>query len=135
MNDKSYVGLGFTVCPICGEKDNSTVLLDKRLKKSLERENFMGYENCSNCAKKIEDGYMALVESDSKVATNVKEISGGEVSRTGRMAWFKRSAWKGLFEMEIPPEGTPMVYVELGVLAMLNDSYEKQFGVPPPTEG
>lgn len=43
---KSYVGSGFSLCPVCGIKHDEVVLLDKRLSNSLERENFMGWAMC-----------------------------------------------------------------------------------------
>lgn len=47
MAEKSYVGMGFTVCPFCGhENEENCILLDGRLRPTLERRNFMGFSLC-----------------------------------------------------------------------------------------
>lgn len=47
MAEKSFVGLGFTVCPFCGkENEENCVLLDSRMKNTLDRRNFMGFALC-----------------------------------------------------------------------------------------
>lgn len=47
MAELSHVGMGYTVCPHCGERSEvNCILLDMRLKKSLSRMNFMGFVLC-----------------------------------------------------------------------------------------
>lgn len=36
--ERSYVGMGYALCPVCGTKHDEVVLLDKRLRDSLPRE-------------------------------------------------------------------------------------------------
>lgn len=47
MAEKSYVGMGFTVCPFCGkENEENYILLDSRMKNTLDKRNFMGFSLC-----------------------------------------------------------------------------------------
>lgn len=55
---KSYVGMTYTVCPLCGERDHDGLLIDATLKDSLERENFTGYKLCEKCLK---PGYIPVI--------------------------------------------------------------------------
>lgn len=56
MAEKSYVGLGFTVCPFCGkENEENCVLLDTRMKNTLDKRNFMGFKLCEEHEKTAKD--------------------------------------------------------------------------------
>lgn len=60
MAEKSFVGLGFTVCPFCGkENEENCVLLDSRMKNTLDKRNFMGFALCEE-HKAIAENYDAV---------------------------------------------------------------------------
>ena len=47
MGTKSHVGMEQNVCPVCGKAfDTGTILLDRRLRNSLERKTVTGWSLC-----------------------------------------------------------------------------------------
>lgn len=63
---KSYVGLGYEVCPICGAEHTETVLLDTRMKDSLEHHNHTGWSLCPDHQAQADRGFVFLVEMVSE---------------------------------------------------------------------
>ena len=57
---KSYVGMGYKSCPVCHIKHDKVILLDRRLKSSLNDNVFMGYELCVE-HKKMSEEYLTVV--------------------------------------------------------------------------
>ncbi len=61
MNDKSHVSLERRVCLVCGTHfDTGSVLLDKRLRASMERYTTTGWGLCAEHQKLFDDGFVAL---------------------------------------------------------------------------
>lgn len=93
---KSHVGMGYEVCPICLTKHDETVLLDKRLRNTLERDNFTGFSLCPPC-KELSEEYVAIViitdDENSKVTLQT-------ANRTGEIIHIKRVACRKIFNME-----------------------------------
>jgi len=74
---KSHVGMEQKVCPVCGTAfDTGTILLDKRLRNSLERKTVTGWDLCPEHAKLWKKGYIALVECDPEKST----FTGGTIT-------------------------------------------------------
>ncbi len=65
---KSYVAMGYKTCPVCHIKHDEVVLLDRRMKNSLENNVFMGYELCPEHAKLSVD-YLTVVGGQDGVFT------------------------------------------------------------------
>lgn len=65
---KSYVGMGYKTCPVCHVKHDEVILLDRRMKNSLENSIFMGYELCPEHMKMC-DEYLAVVGGQDGVFT------------------------------------------------------------------
>jgi len=115
MTEKSYVGMGHSLCPVCGIKHDEVVLLDKRLMESLERTNFMGWSLCPE-HEALRAEYIALVEC-SNTAKVGKTLTLGNSERTGQIAHVRRSVAKHIFKDL--PDDLPMVFVEVGVIEAL----------------
>ena len=65
MNDKSHVSLEQHVCLVCGTAfDTGAILLDKRLRASMERHTTTGWGLCAEHQKLADDDFVALVECD-----------------------------------------------------------------------
>ncbi len=113
--NKSHVGLGYQLCPICYEKHDEVVLLDRRLKDSLEHDNLMGFPLCpKHEAMKAE--YLALVEcSNEQVDGNLKPK---DAKPTGQIAHVKRESAKRIFNIALPDD-LAFVYCEVGVIEKL----------------
>lgn len=108
--------MGYALCPICHTKHDEVVLLDRRLRDSLARENFLGFKLCpEHEAMKAE--YIALVEA-SNAPPSGDTLKPENAVLTGNIAHVRRSAAKHIFNVELP-DTLPMVYVEVGVIAKL----------------
>lgn len=120
---KSHVGMEQKVCPVCGQAfDTGTILLDKRLRNTLERKTVTGWDLCPEHAKLWERGYIALVECDPEKST----FTGGTIKpedayRTGRIAHIRKAAAKRIFNVEMT---SPVAFVEPGVVDMLGKMQE-----------
>lgn len=124
MSNKSHVGMGYSLCPICRTKHDEVVLLDKRLKDSLEPESFMGWALCpEHEAMKVE--YLALVETSGPATGDT--LKPGDASLTGQIMHMRRTVVKQVLNVDIPDD-LPMVFVEVGVIdkikAMTEESHE-----------
>lgn len=73
MEEKSYVGMGFTMCLYCGkENEADCLLIDSRMRPTLGRRNFMGMELCDEHKKPAEEKQLvclfAVDEVDEGIA-------------------------------------------------------------------
>ena len=119
---KSYVSVEVKVCEVCGsEWETNSLLLDKRLKESMESKTITGYGLCPEHQKLHDEGYIALIAIDETRSTNkpknnfIKGMDG--VYRTGGLAHIKREAAKRIFNCEIP--SGPFMYCDDEVLHIL----------------
>lgn len=63
MEDKDFVGM--FCCPIC--KEPMGILMDKRLKKTLPKQQAIGPELCDKCKQKFtEENKVVIYEADEK---------------------------------------------------------------------
>ena len=118
MGTKSHVGMEQNVCPVCGKAfDTGTILLDCRLRDSLERKTVTGWDLCPEHAKLWKKGYIALVECDPEKS----KFSGGTIkpenaNRTGRIAHIRKAVVARIFNVEM---AVPVAFVEPTVIDML----------------
>ena len=122
MNDKSHVSLEQHVCLVCGTAfDTGAILLDKRLRASMERHTATGWGLCPEHQKLADDGFVALVECDpqrSGTPSGSGLMKPDQAYRTGRLAHLKRDAFARVFNVPVAAE-QPCVFVELGVIEQL----------------
>ena len=119
---KSYVSVEVKVCEVCGsEWETNSILLDKRLKESMEDKTITGYGLCPEHQKLHDEGYIALIAIDESRSSNKPEnniIRGMDgIYRTGGIAHIKREAAKRVFDCEIP--SGPFMYCDDEVINML----------------
>ena len=120
-NDEySHVALGVTVCPVCDAQQEKNVLLSRDLKPTLPKRVFTGFELCERCTDMERDGYLALVEI---LPESPEPYKPDTVKKTGRLAHVKRSVANKIFSVPIPD--VPFIYVEQGVVAMLESIAEQ----------
>lgn len=119
MSEKSHVSMEQHVCVVCGKQyDTGTILLDKRMRATLERHTVTGMGMCPEHAAKREQGYVALIECDPKKS----DVSGStarpdKVWRTGNVVHLRREAWENVFDVPVPDN--MVAFVEPDVVAML----------------
>lgn len=104
--EKSYVGLDTKVCPVCGQKHDVGVLLDKRLKNTLDRQNLTGYEECKDCKDKLVDYTALVVVKNTETGKTLKQEN---ADRTGELIWMKKEAFKRMFNAQ---HNSPMVFID-----------------------
>ena len=112
-SDRSHVGMGVHVCPICLKEHDEVVLPDKRLRPTLERRNFMGWKLCDEHEKLWEEDYIALIECTNESPPTSWE----DVKRTGQIAHLRKEAWSNVFSGPIP--NGPVVFAQQGVIEQL----------------
>ena len=127
MNEKSHVSLEQHVCLVCGTRfDTGAILLDRRLRASMERHTATGWGLCPEHQKLSDEGFVALVECDPQRSGS--PAGGGRVKpeqayRTGRLAHLKREAFAQVFNVPIAAD-QPCVFVEPGVIEQLQTMVE-----------
>ncbi len=94
MSNKSYVGLGHHLCPVCLVRTEEVVILDRRVKETLERDNFLGWEMCKEHAEQTANNYVHLII--------IKNAEGSDVNlhtanRTGITVAIRRAAFQEIF--------------------------------------
>lgn len=125
---KSYVSMEHHVCVICGtEFQTNNILMDKRLKESMEPTTITGYGLCPEHQKLHDEGYIALIAVDPNLSTNKPKnnmINGLHgVHRTGAVAHVRREAAKRIFNCALPED--PFMYCEPEVISMLEQMQAK----------
>jgi len=122
MNEKSHVSLEQRVCLVCSVRfDTGSILLDKRLRPSLQHYTTTGWGLCAVHQKLSDDGFVALVECDpqrSGSPAGSGNIQPEQAHRTGRLAHLKRDVFARVFNVAIAA-AQPCVFVEPGVIEQL----------------
>ena len=122
MDEKSHVSLEQHACLVCGVSfDTGSVLLDKRLRASMERHTTTGWGLCAEHQKLADDGFVALVECDpqrSGSPASNGNLKPEQAYRTGRLAHLKREVFSRLFNVPIEDKQA-CVFVEPGVIEQL----------------
>lgn len=110
MEEKSYVGMGFTVCPYCGkENEEKCVLIDKRMRPTLGRRNFIGMELC--------DEHKKLAEEKQLVCLFAVNEMDGTIALHGPGALMSLNAFTEVFKTSIE-NGAPVP--EIGQCVQMN---------------
>jgi hypothetical protein len=101
--EKSYIGMGHMICPVCHEKHDEVILVDKRMNNTLDHihpfvyEMVMGYELCPKHAA-MSDEYLALIGTTGDPSTDKNACF------TGDVAHIKWAAAEELFGVDIDRE-------------------------------
>ena len=94
--EKSFVGMETKICVVCGkEEESGSLLLDKRMRPSFEKNVCTGFGMCKKCSQLKEDGYVAFVGIDPyKTVIHGDSIRPEEAHRTGGVMHIKHQAAK-----------------------------------------
>ena len=119
--EKSHVGMGHEVCPICGTKHDEVVLLDKRLLNTLTRDMVTGMSLCTSCKDKTEE-YLALVGvSNTSTGSKLKQE---DAIRTGELVHIRRTVAARIFSIPLDNK-LPMAFVDSEVINHLKKLQEE----------
>ena len=118
---KSHVSMQMKICLVCCTKYSVGILLDRRMKDSLEPETVTGWGLCEEHKQLFEDGYIALVGIDESQST----ITNGSILpenayRTGNVAHVKYPVLQGIFNIPIS-SNLPVLFVENAVISKLQE--------------
>ncbi len=119
---KSHVSMETKQCLVCAKEFNVGILLDRRLRDSLEPKTLTGYGLCDEHSKLFEDEYIALIGIDESKST--VEINGNilphNAYRTGNVIHVKHKVLDGFFNVSINPK-LPIIFVEDEVINKLKE--------------
>lgn len=119
FSDKSYVSMEQHVCLVCGVPfDTGSLLLDKRLRASLERHTVTDWGLCPEHQKRFSEGFIALVECDperSGISSGNTRLKPENAYRTGRIAHVKRHVFDSVFNTPVPADQA-VIFTEPGVI-------------------
>ena len=112
MSNKSYVSIEKNQCPICGTLHDVGILLDRRLRDSMEQYTVTGYDLCPEHKELHEKGFIALVVPAVPPAENVKTLK-IETARSGKYLHIKREVLKNIL-VDVPAEHIelPMLFID-----------------------
>lgn len=120
---KSYVSMEQKVCVVCGMTyDTNALLMDRRLKDSMEQHTITGYGACPEHQKLADEGYVALVAATSTNTTETVESA----NRTGEVAHLRKQLFEDMFNTTLVPKRFPMVFVEPEVISRLKEMMAEQ---------
>lgn len=115
MGEKSYVSMEQRVCRVCCQTyDTNSILLDKRMRPSMERNTVTGWGLCPEHEKLFNEGYIALVEAKSP-SIACSHLTPDKADRTGVVVHIRRGVACQIFNVAIP-ENLDMLFVEVGVV-------------------
>jgi hypothetical protein len=122
MNDKSHISLEQRLCQVCGATfDTGSILLDKRLRASMERHTTTGWGLCPEHQKLFDDGYVAIIEIDpqkTNLSTAQTRVKLQQMWRTGRVAHIRREAFSRIFSVSLEADQA-CIAAEAGVIERL----------------
>ncbi len=120
MNEKSHVSLEQHVCLVCGVAyDTGSILLDKRLRASMEHYTTTGWGLCAEHQKLSDDGFVALVECHAqRSGPPGGRLKPEQAYPTGRLAHLKRGVFATVFNVPVAADQA-CVFVEPGVIERL----------------
>lgn len=95
--EKSHVGMGHSVCPVCMEEHTKVVLLNTKLKKTLTKYMFMGWALCSLHKQQEEDDFGFIIGMIPQPGG--KENTLENLNRTGDIISIKKSVAKEILDM------------------------------------
>lgn len=111
MSDKSYVSIAQRQCVVCGEVyDTGEILINKRLRDSMDRHTVVGTGLCPVHQKMRDDGYVMLI------------VANENHERTGALVQVRASVWLNLFNTPAPNGG--VAYISPDVLETLQSRME-----------
>lgn len=114
---KSHVSMAQHQCPIClVMHDTGEILIKKDLRPTLEWKTLTGHSPCPTCQGRLNDGFIALVETrDPNNGRNTIDI---DVPRSGTFAFVHTEVFPQIFD--VPTPEVPMVFVEPGIIDKLH---------------
>lgn len=99
---KSHVSVEQKICVVIGKPYDAGILLDRRLKNSLEPTTLTGWGLCPEVKEKIDAGFIAMVEVDESKSIRCDDgkIKPQDAYRLGGVAYLKREVFGRIFNCD-----------------------------------
>jgi len=108
------------VCIATGKTyDTNTILMDRTLQDSMDRNTVTGYRFCPEVQEKINGGYVVLVEADSEKSTGNTPDT---VYRTGRVVYLRKEIASRMFNVPV----NKMAYIKPQVFGLLQSMIQDE---------
>ena len=92
---KSHVSMEQACCPVCGKlHDTGAILLDRRLRDSMEQHTVTHYALCPEHLKLHEDGYIAFIGVPNDYHPQDNKANVNDTPRTGDIVHIRRELAK-----------------------------------------
>lgn len=126
---KSHVSMERVICVVCGKPyDTGAILLDRRLRDSMEPQTVTGYGMCPEHEDLRAKGYVALVGIDPGKSKEARAhpgtINPEDAYRTGDIAHIRVAALPRIFNIPAPEK--MVAFVELEVIEKLKGMTDAQ---------
>lgn len=129
---KSHVSMEQVICVVCGKPyDTGAILLDRRLRDSMEPKTVTGWGMCPEHDEMRSKGYVALVAVDEKRSRKDRRLPASpntmrpeDAYRTGDIAHVRATRWPDIFDTPVPEK--MVAFVELTVIEKLKVMLDAQ---------
>ena len=120
---KSHVSMEQKVCLICRQTyDTNAILLDTRMRDSLECHTVTGPGQCSECEAMNAKGYVALVGATGDDPSG-DTMQPADAIYTGEVCWLKRHAAEQIIDTDLT--GFNFVYIEPDAVTKLKEVFKE----------
>jgi hypothetical protein len=124
--DKSYVSMEVHQCDVCAIAfETGAILLDRRLRPSMERTTLTGHGLCPACEAKHKEGYLALVVVANDPAERTPILRRDEARPAGEVIHIKREAAKRVFNVPEETINRRFIYIDAEAAAALKAMAEE----------
>ena len=112
MSDKSYVSVEKKQCPVCGTLHDVGILLDRRLRNSMEQSTVTGYDLCPEHKELHESGYIAFIGVANNYHPQDNKGHVSDAPRTGEYIHMRRELAKQMIP-NMPDDylAQPLVFI------------------------
>lgn len=113
---KSFIAIETHICPIClTQHETGGLLLHKKLKNVLARQEITGASPCPTCQQHLNEGFVALVELGNEPSLDCRNVF--DLDRTGNFAFLQKGIAAEVFP-EVPQD-KEVLFVMEGVFEVL----------------
>lgn len=120
---RSHVSMEQKKCMVTGKDyDSGALLIDKRLKNSMEKHTITGWGISPEVQEKLDDGFIVLVGCDDQKSEKNPDgsVSPDKAYRTGEILYMKRHIAEAVFNIDIKN----MAFVDNKAIEIITEKYK-----------
>lgn len=110
---KSFTSVEQKVCPVTGKSFDVGVLLDTKMRDSLERTTVTGWQVCPEVQEQLDKGFVALIVVDPEKSTLNPDgsTSPDGAYRTGEVIYMRREVFNDVFQPVV--KDIPFAFIDM----------------------